>query len=100
MSTSGRVPSGVARIDRATAVTNSAGDAVFTWTPPFPGNPIVTATVEAGAGFRSVRIAANAPGSTTIHVDASAGITLLGIGVLAVGTPAAGVTVHAHASAP
>jgi hypothetical protein len=29
----------------------------------------------------------------------AAGITLLGIGVLAAGAPASGVTVHAHATA-
>ncbi|MFF0401740.1 hypothetical protein ACFYSJ_39460 [Streptomyces sp. NPDC005248] len=60
----------------------------------------MTATVEAEAGFQAVRITANGPGSTTVHVDRSAGITLLGIGVLAVATPAAGVTVHVHATAP
>ncbi|MGW6391219.1 hypothetical protein ACWFR1_12120 [Streptomyces sp. NPDC055103] len=73
---------------------------VSTWSPAFAAPPVVTASVQAGDGFRSVRIAANSAASTTVHVDASAGVTLLGIGVLAVGAPAAGVTVHVHAIAP
>jgi hypothetical protein len=80
-------------------VTNGSGDAVFTWSPPFDAPPVIEATVQAGAGFRSLRIAANSPSSTTVHVDQSAGVTLLGIGVLAVGTNAAGVTVHVLAVA-
>ncbi|MEZ7005829.1 hypothetical protein [Streptomyces sp. AD55] len=73
---------------------------MFTWSPPFAAPPVIAATVEAGSGFRSVRIAANSPSSTTVHVDVSAGVTLLGIGVLAVGTNASGVTVHCTATAP
>ncbi|MFF2964228.1 hypothetical protein ACFVT1_36295 [Streptomyces sp. NPDC057963] len=91
-----RAPAGP-RIEHRTAVTGAAGDAVFTWSPPFAAPPVVTATVEAGAGFRSTRLAAHSGASTTVHVDVSAGVTLLGIGVLAFGAAAAGVTVHVHA---
>lgn len=82
------------RRERARVVTNSSGDAVATWSPPFDAPPIITATVEVGDGFRSLRVAANTSTTTTVHVDVSAGVTLLGIGVLAVGAPASGVTVH------
>ncbi|MEU5834473.1 hypothetical protein ABZ820_12485 [Streptomyces diacarni] len=81
-------------------MTNASGDAVVTWSPPFSAPPVISATVEAEAGFRSVRIAANSGGSTTVHVDVSAGVSLLGIGVLAVGAPAAEVTVHVTATEP
>ncbi|MDH6189125.1 hypothetical protein EES44_24290 [Streptomyces sp. ADI96-15] len=83
---------------RARVVTNSSGNAVATWSPPFDAPPIITATVEAGAGFRSLRVAANSSASTTVHVDQTNGVTLLGIGVLAVGTDAVGVTVHVTAT--
>lgn len=73
---------------------------MFTWLPPFAAPPVISATVQAGAGFRSVRIAANSAASTTVHVDVSAGVTLLGIGVLAVGAAAPGVTVHVQAIEP
>lgn len=85
------------RTERRTAVTNAAGDVTLTWSPAFTAPPVVTATVEAGVGYRSIRIAANSGVSTTVHVDVSAGVTLLGIGVLAIGTAAAGVAVHVHA---
>lgn len=97
MSTDGQVRPAAPRTARAIGVTNAGGDLVLTWSPPFAAPPVVTASVEAGTGFRSTRIAANSAASTTIHVDTSAGIVLLGLGVLAVGTNAAGVTVHVHA---
>ncbi|NDK24647.1 hypothetical protein FSY75_09195 [Streptomyces sp. TR1341] len=100
MSTAGHYSPPAPRVARATAVTNGNGDAVFTWSPPFDAPPVIEATVQAGGGFRSLRIAANSASSTTVHVDQSAGVTLLGIGVLAVGTNAAGVTVHCTATAP
>ncbi|MFD4314991.1 hypothetical protein [Streptomyces sp. NPDC058548] len=81
-------------------MTNGSGDATFTWSPAFAAPPVVTASVQAADSFRSIRIAANSAASTTVHVDVSAGVTLLGIGVLAVGAPSSGVTVHVHAIAP
>lgn len=88
------------RQERATAVTDGSGNAVFAWPPgAFTAPPVVTVAVEAGAGFRSARISANSAASTTVTVLAAAGVTLLGIGVLAAGTPATGVTVHCHAVA-
>ncbi|MFJ3274015.1 hypothetical protein [Streptomyces sp. NPDC086776] len=57
----------------------------------------MTVTVEAGSGFRSVRLAANAAGSCTAHVDAALPVSLLAVSLLAAATPAPGVTVHAIA---
>lgn len=98
MSTAGHYTPASPRQAHARAVTDGSGDAVITWSPPFAAPPIVTATVEAGNGFRSLRIAANSATSTTVHVDVSTGVTLLGIGVLALGAAASGVTVHVTAT--
>lgn len=88
------------RVERARAVTDADGNAVFTWpVGAFTAPPVVGVEVEAGPGFRSARIVANTAASTTVSVLAAAGVTLLGIGVLAAGQPAVGVTVHAVAVA-
>ncbi|MFC7791417.1 hypothetical protein [Streptomyces cinereoruber] len=101
MGTAGDYEAPQRRQERATAVTGANGVATFTWPAgAFAAPPVVTLTVEAGDGFRSVRIASNTATQTTAHVLVAAGVTLLGIGVLAVGANAAGVTVHAHAVAP
>ncbi|MGC4947704.1 hypothetical protein ACLQ2N_16100 [Streptomyces sp. DT224] len=72
---------------------------MFTWpASAFSAPPVVTVTPQGASAFRSCSITANSATSTTVNVQVSAGVTLLGIGVLAVGAPAAGVTVHAHAA--
>ncbi|WP_228995216.1 hypothetical protein [Streptomyces sp. DH8] len=101
MATDGAYTPPARRHERATAVTDGNGQALFTWPAgAFTAPPVVTVAVEAGAGFRSARISANTPTSTTVTVLAAAGVTLLGIGVLAAGTPASGITVHAQAVEP
>lgn len=98
MGTQGNSQTPGPRIARATGVTDGSGNVTFTWPAgTFATPPVVTFAVAAGAGFRSARIAANSATSTTVNVLASAGVTLLGIGVLAAGVPASGVTVHAAA---
>jgi hypothetical protein len=88
-------------LERATGVTDGSGNVTFAWPAgAFSAPPVVTIGVQGASGFRAHSITANSAASTTVNVLASAGVTLLGIGVLAVGTPAAGVTVHAHAVAP
>jgi hypothetical protein len=88
-------------VERATGVTDGSGNVAFTWPAgAFSAPPIVTIGVQGSSAFRSHAITANTATSTTVNVLAAAGVTLLGIGVLAVGAPAAGVTVHAHAVAP
>ncbi|MEV6738720.1 hypothetical protein AB0N14_18015 [Streptomyces sp. NPDC051104] len=101
MSTRGAYAQPTPHVERATAVTDSNGVATFNWPAgAFSAAPVVTLSLEAGAGFRSSRISANTATQTQVTVLASAGVTVLGIGVLAAGTPAPGVTVHAHAVAP
>ncbi|MFC8332726.1 hypothetical protein [Streptomyces olivaceus] len=92
-------PSG-SRVERARGVTDGSGNVTFTWPPgAFSAPPVVTIGVQGASGFRSHAITANTAAATTVNVLVSAGVTLLGIGVLAVGAPASGVTVHAHAVA-
>ena len=101
MATAGDYEAPQRRQERATAVTDGNGIATFAWPAgAFAAPPVVTVAVEAGAGFRSARISSNTAAQTTVHVLAAAGVTLLGIGVLAAGANAPGVTVHAHAEAP
>ena len=101
MGTAGDYEAPQRRQERATAVTDGSGNAVFAWPAgAFAAPPVVTVGLQGGSAFRSHTITANSATSTTVNVLASAGVTLLGIGVLAVGSPAAGVTVHAHAVAP
>ncbi|MBT3161514.1 hypothetical protein HTV80_00095 [Streptomyces sp. Vc74B-19] len=103
MSTSGSYtpPPPPARQAHARAVTDSSGNAVLTWPPGlFTGPPVVTLAVQAGDGFRSVRISVNSATQTTVNVQVAGGLTLLGLGVLAVGVAASGVTVHATATEP
>jgi hypothetical protein len=89
------------RIERATAVTDGSGYATVSWPAgAFTAPPVVTIGLQGPPAFRSATITANSPTSTTVNVQASAGITLLGLGVLAVGAPAPGVTVHATAVQP
>ncbi|WP_371798987.1 collagen-like protein [Streptomyces sp. NBC_01707] len=85
------------QIARAVATTDSSGQAVFTWFPAFAAPPIVTLAVQAGAGFRSVRIVSNTATTTTIQATGAAVVELLGIQLLAASIAAAGVVIHATA---
>ena len=87
-------------VERATGVTDGSGNVTFAWPAgAFTAPPVVTVGIAGASVFRSHSITANSAASTTVNVLASAGVTLLGIGVLAVGAPASGVVVHAHAFA-
>jgi hypothetical protein len=98
VSTAGRYTPTTLRVERATGVTDGSGNVTFAWPAgAFSSPPAVTLGLQAASAFRSHSITANSATSTTVNVLASAGVTILGIGVLAVGAPAAGVTVHAHA---
>lgn len=88
------------RVERARGVTDGAGNVTFTWPAgAFSAPPVVTIGLQGAAGFRVHAITANTAAATTVNVQVSTGVTLLGIGVLAVGGPASGVTVHAIATA-
>lgn len=100
MSTGGSYQRPGGRVERAIGVTDANGNVTFSWPQDaFTAPPVVTLAVQGGDAFRSARISANTATSTTVTVLAAAGVTLLGIGVLAAGGPAAGVTVHAQATA-
>lgn len=91
-------PPAGARVERARGVTDGSGNITFNWPAgAFSAPPVVTIGLQGSAGFRVHSITANTAAATTVNVQASTGVTLLGIGVLAVGGPASGVTVHAHA---
>lgn len=88
-------------VERAAVTTDASGNATFTWSAgAFTAPPVVAVSVQAGAGFYSARISSNTAAVTQVSVLVAAGVTLLGIGVLATGAPAAGVTVHAVAVQP
>lgn len=100
MTTGGSYARPGGRVEHATGVTDRAGNVVFTWpSGAFAAPPVVAVSVLGGTAFRSHSVTANTAAATTVNVQAAAGVTLLGIGVLAVGAPAAGVTVYAIATA-
>lgn len=95
------LPPGGPVCEVATGTTGGDGRVTFNWPAGrFTGPPVVTLGLQAGAGFRSARIVSNTAAATVVEVLVSAGVTLLGIGVLAVGAVAPGVTVHAQACQP
>lgn len=101
MSTRGAYQAPAPHVERATATTDGNGNATFTWPAgAFTAPPVVTIGIQGSTAFRSHTITANTAAATTVNVLVAAGVTLLGVGVLAVGSPAAGVTVHAEAVAP
>ncbi len=100
MSTAGDYEVPQRRIERATAVTDGSGNAVFTWPAgAFSAPPVVTVAVQGAVGFRSHTITANSAASTTVNILGAPIVSLLGIQILAASVPAPGVTVHAHAVA-
>ncbi|MFK0063343.1 hypothetical protein ACIQTN_29460 [Streptomyces werraensis] len=89
------------RVERATAVTDGAGNATVTWPAgTFTGPPVVTVALQGATGFRSHTITANSATSTTVNVVGAPVVSLLGIQILAAAVPASGITVHVHAAAP
>lgn len=88
------------RVVSARGVTDVAGNVTFSWPAgTFTVPPVVTATLEAAAGFRSWSVTANTATSTTVHVLGAPIVTLLGIQILAAAVPASGITVHVTATA-
>lgn len=89
------------RVERATGVTDGSGNVTFTWPAgTFAVPPVVTVALRGDTGFRSHTVTANSATSTTVNVQGSPVVSLLGIQILAAASPAAGVTVHVHATAP
>ncbi|MEV3895302.1 hypothetical protein [Streptomyces anulatus] len=82
-----------------TGVSDASGNAVFTFTPPFPAAPVVTHAVQTAiTDVTECRIAALSASSVTLNVRRSPAVVVLGLSVLQVPIPAAGVTVHCMAA--
>ncbi|MFB8347917.1 hypothetical protein [Streptomyces niveus] len=89
------------RVERATGVTDAAGNVTVNWQAgTFAVPPVVTVALQGAAGFRSHTITANSATATTVHVLGAPVVSLLGIQILAASVAAAGITVHVHATAP
>ncbi|CAL9537978.1 hypothetical protein [Streptomyces sp. enrichment culture] len=101
MATAGDYEAPPRRVERATAVTDGSGNAVFTWPAgAFTAPPVVTIALQGTVGFRSHTITANSATSTTVNVLGAPVVSLLGIQILAASVSASGITVHAQAVAP
>ena len=88
------------RITAATGVTDAAGNVTVAFAPPFPAAPVVTHAVQTGiADVTECRVSALSAASVTFNVRRSPAVVVLGISVLQVPVPAAGVTVHCVATA-
>lgn len=84
---------------RGTAVSAANGVATFTYpVGRFTAPPVLAVAIEsANTNMKTHRVLSNTALGATVLVLAAAGVTLLGIGVLAVGAAEAGATVHLHA---
>lgn len=88
------------RVFAGTGVTDGAGNITFTFTPAFAAAPVVAHAVQTAiTDVTECRVSAISAASVTFNVRRSPAIVLLGISVLQVPVPAAGVTVHCHAVA-
>lgn len=87
------------RIYAQTGTTNASGDAVFTFTPPFPSVPVAGHAVQTAlTDVVEGRITALSTTGMTVNVRRSPSVTILGISVLQSPQPAVGVTVHVAAT--
>lgn len=101
MATSGEYAPAAGRVQRATAVTDANGNVTVAWPAgAFSVAPVVTIALQGAGGFRSHTITANSAAATTVNVVGAPVVSLLGIQILAAATPASGITVHLHATAP
>ncbi|GGZ23308.1 hypothetical protein GCM10010387_15540 [Streptomyces inusitatus] len=94
------LPLGTARrVFAGKGVTDASGNVTFTFTPAFPTVPVITQAVETAiTDVTECRLTAVAVGSATFNVRRSPSATVLGISLLQVPIPAAGVTVHCLAT--
>lgn len=99
MSTSGSFVQAVARrMFAGTGISDASGNVVFNFVPPFPSAPVVTHAVQTAiTDVTECRISAISASSVTLNVRRSPAVVVLGISVLQVPIPAAGVTVHCDA---
>ncbi|MFD3612384.1 hypothetical protein ACFWXA_30820 [Streptomyces atroolivaceus] len=88
------------RVVSASGVSDASGNVTFTFTPAFAAAPKVTHAVQtAVADITECRVSALTAASVTFNVRRAPAVVVLGISVLQVPVPAAGVTVHCHAVA-
>lgn len=91
-------PTAARRIFAAKGVSDGAGNAVFTFTPPFATVPVVTVGLETGnTNATEARVTALSASSCTVNIRQSPGVVILGISVLQVPQALAGATVHLEA---
>lgn len=86
------------RIVAARGLTDGDGNITFAFDPPFDSDPVVTVSVgrNLGPGNNAAyfhKISSTTPSEVTVHLDQSISVTVLGLGVLAVQTPASGFTI-------
>lgn len=88
-------PTAARRVYANTAVSDAAGNAVFTFTPAFAAAPVVSVGLATGNNnVTEARVTALTAASCTVNVRQSPGVVILGISVLQVPQPLSGATVH------
>jgi hypothetical protein len=94
-------PTAARRVFAAKGVSDASGNAVFTFSPPFPAAPVVSVGLETtNTNATEARVTALSASSCTVNVRQSPGVVILGISVLQVPQPLAGATVHLLAIEP
>lgn len=89
------------RMFAGNGVTDAAGNITFNFAPAFTAAPIVTHAVQTAiTDVTECRVSAVTAASVTFNVRRSPAVVILGISVLQVPIPAAGVTVHCCAVDP
>lgn len=85
------------------ATTDASGSYTWTFPNPYPVGvvPIVTASVEdpTADSISSIKVVSISNTSATVRINETAGVTVLGVGVLALSAPSATV-IHLTAHAP
>ncbi|MFF4292091.1 hypothetical protein ACFY0N_00370 [Streptomyces vinaceus] len=86
------------RVFSASGVTDASGNVSFTFAPAFAAPPKVTHSVETAiTDVTECRVSSVSASSVTFNVRRAPSVVILGLSVLQVPVPAAGVTVHCHA---
>ncbi|MCY0957742.1 hypothetical protein [Streptomyces sp. H27-H5] len=93
------LPAGTARrVFAGSGVSDASGNVTFNFTPNFAAVPVVTHAVQTAiTDVTECRVSALTAASVTFNVRRSPAVVILGISVLQVPIPAAGVTVHCMA---
>jgi hypothetical protein len=94
-------PTAARRVYAGTAASDASGNAVFTFTPPFPAVPVTSVGLATtNNNVTEARVTALTASSCTVNVRQSPGVVVLGISVLQVPQALAGATVHLLAIEP